>query len=287
MRKILLIAVAFSFLTATAYSQEDVLRPKGKTNSESSSKRSPWAIGLEAGLGYNMYSADLNWTDANGNPTDANSVFNVFESQSGLSPHIGFFVDYDINSTFGIHTKFLYNNFSYNNETQGIVDFKEANTSILLGTEIVDVKNEESFNFISFDPSLRINATDDLYFLVGPSFNYGIGTYKGTFTLTKEDNLVKFVLEDGSLSNVSTITAENDFKSTRYGLNFGVGYKFHLVNSVYIAPQVNYNMDLTSYNDLNAENLFQQESQPRKTLQLTNQTINQLRFSVTLWFENL
>lgn len=289
MRKILLIAVAFSFITATGYSQEDVLRPNGKANSESSTSRSPWAIGLEAGLGYNMYSADLNWTDEFGDPTDANSVFNLFNSLTGISPHIGFFVDYDFNSMFGLHVKFLYNQYRYSNNSDGIVDFFDGTTNptTYLGTEIMNFEVEDRYNFFSFEPHLRINATEELYFLVGPSFNYGMGTRENELNSSKEETNINFV-GDGTIDeNHKSITVSSDFKDTRYALNIGAGYKFHLVNSVYLAPQIMYNFGLSKYNDQSLLNTDQTVTQDLKELLVTNQSINQLRFSITLWFENL
>lgn len=289
MRKILLIIMAFSFLTATTYSQEDVLRPKGKKSSNSSSStRTPWALGLEAGIGYNMYSSDLSWRDAiTDNPTEANSVFNVFESLSGLSPHLGFFVDYDIDKTFGIHVKFLYNQYKYSGDSDGIVDFSDANTGTYLGTEIVNLELDDCYNFFSFEPHLRINANEELYFLIGPSLNYGIGSRTSEFTYTKEESDIDFVGDDVINENLRVTTASADFKSTRYALNVGAGYKFEVGENLYIAPQVLLNYGLSSYNDEELANINQAFTEGSKILTASNQAINQIRFSITLWFENL
>ncbi len=278
-------------MTMSSYSQEDVLRPKGRVGGGFSSPSGhPWALGLEAGLSYNKYGADLNWTDGiSGNSTDANSVYNVFESLSGLSPHVGFFVDYDINRTFGIHVKFLYNQFKYSNNSDGIVDFYDPTTfpSTYLGTEIVNLEVEDSYNFLSFDPSLRINANEKLYFLLGPSFNYGIGTRTNQYDFTKKDTDINFVGENATGENSSSIAASEDFKTTRYGINLGAGYKFKISDDIYLAPQINYNLDITSYNNQQFLNDNQTLTEGIKILNLSNQSVNQLRFSVTLWFENL
>jgi hypothetical protein len=290
MKKIVLIIVAASLMTMSSYSQEDVLRPKGRVDDSSptNSGKRPWAIGLEGGLSYNKYGADLNWRDGiTGESTTANSVYNVFESLSGLSPHIGFFVDYDIDKTFGFHVKFLYNQFRYSNNSDGIVDFFDASSTVYLGTEIVNLEVEDKFSFFSFDPSLRINANEQLYFLVGPSFNYGIGTRTGQFDFTKEDTDINFVGPNATSDNSSSVSASQDFKSTRYGINLGVGYKFEIAKNIYLAPQLNYNMDITSYNDQEIFNDNQSFTEGPKVLTVSNETINQLRFSITLWFENL
>lgn len=289
MRKVILIIIAFSFLTATSYSQEDVLRPKGKISSNSSSSsRTPWAIGLEAGLGYNMFSADLSWRDAvTDRPTTANSVYNVFESLSGFSPHLGFFVDYDIDNMFGIHVKFIYNQFSYSGDSDGIVDFTEIGTGNYLGTEIVNLEVSDCFNFVSFEPHLRINANDELYFLIGPSFNYGIGTNTTELIYTKEDTDIDFILEDGSSSNINASEITQDFKLTRYAFNIGAGYKFEVGNNLFVAPQLMLNYGLSSYEDDELVNNNQTITEDTKILTISNQALNQIRFSITLWFENL
>lgn len=289
MRKILLIVTVFSFLTANTYSQEDVLRPKGKKSSiSSSSSRTPWALGLEAGIGYNMYSSDLSWRDAlTDRPTSANSVFNVFESMSGLSPHLGFFVDYDIDKTFGIHVKFLYNQFKYSGDSDGIVDFFNARTSDYLGTESVNLKLDDCFNFLSFEPHLRINANEELYFLIGPSLNYGMGTRTNELTYTKEETEIDFVGDDVINENLRVTSVSNDFKSTRYALNIGAGYKFEVDDNLFVAPQLMLNYGLTSYNDEELPNINQAFTEGPKILTVSNQAINQIRFSITLWFENL
>lgn len=290
MKKIVLIIIAAGLMTLSSYSQEDVLRPKGRVDgSGSKSSTHPWALGLEGGLSYNKYGADLNWTDANGESTSANSVYNVFESLSGLSPHFGVFVDYDIDKTFGIHVKFLYNQFKYSNNSDGIVDFYDPTTfpSTYLGTEIVNLEVEDKFSFFSFDPSLRINANEQLYFLIGPSFNYGIGTRTNQFDFTKEDTGINFVGPNATSDNSSSISASEDFKSTRYGINLGAGYKFKVGNNVYLAPQINYNLDISSYNNQGLFNDNQTLTEGVKILNISNQSVNQIRFSVTLWFENL
>lgn len=288
MKKIVLIIIAAGLMTMSSYSQEDVLRPNGRADGGfTKSSKNPWAIGLEGGLSYNMYGADLNWTEANGDPTTANSVYNVFESMSGLSPHFGVFVDYDIDKTFGIHVKFLYNQFRYSNNSDGIVDFYDATSTIYLGTEIVNLETEDCFNFFSFDPSLRINATEQLYFLVGPSLNYGMGTRTNQFDFTKEDSDINFVGPNATSDNSSSISASEDFKSTRYGINLGAGYKFKVSNNLYLAPQINYNFDISSYNNQQLFNDNQTGTEGVKILNISNQSVNQIRLSITLWFENL
>ncbi|MER3328342.1 MAG: outer membrane beta-barrel protein [Candidatus Kapaibacterium sp.] len=289
MKKIVLIMIATGLMTMSGYSQEDVLRPKGRTDGGySKSDNHPWAVGLEGGLSYNMYGADLNWTDELGRPTTANSIYNIFESLSGISPHFGVFVDYDLNKMFGIHLKLLYNAISYGNDQDGIVDFRDSQTGVYLGTGIANMELTEKYSFFNIEPNLRINATDDLYFLLGPSFQFGMGTQTSDIIYTENEDFVTYnpeLPDAGQSSKAESSSA--DFSDTRVALNLGAGYKFKVGNNLYLAPQLIYNLGLTTYDDVTIGNINQQATEGIKFLTVSNQSVNQLRFSITLWFENL
>lgn len=289
MKKAVLIIIAICLVTMSSYSQEDVLRPKGRTDGGySKSDNHPWAVGLEGGLSYNMYGADLNWTDELGRPTTANSIYNIFESLSGISPHFGVFVDYDLNKMFGIHLKLLYNAISYGNDQDGIVDFRDSQTGVYLGTGIANMELTEKYSFFNIEPNLRINATDDLYFLLGPSFQFGIGTQTSDIIYTENEDFVTYnpeLPDAGQSSKAESSSA--DFSDTRVALNLGAGYKFKVGNNLYLAPQLIYNLGLTTYDDVTIGNINQQVTESIKFLTVSNQSVNQIRFSLTLWFENL
>lgn len=289
MKKAVLIIIAICLVTMSSYSQEDVLRPKGRTDGGySKSDNHPWAVGLEGGLSYNMYGADLNWTDELGRPTTANSIYNIFESLSGISPHFGVFVDYDLNKMFGIHLKLLYNAISYGNDQDGIVDFRDSQTGVYLGTGIANMELTEKYSFFNIEPNLRINATDDLYFLLGPSFQFGIGTQTSDIIYTENEDFVTYnpeLPDAGQSSKAESSSA--DFSDTRVALNIGAGYKFKVGNNLYLAPQLIYNLGLTTYDDVTIGNINQQVTESIKFLIVSNQSVNQIRFSLTLWFENL
>jgi opacity protein-like surface antigen len=289
MKKAVLIIIAICLVTMSSYSQEDVLRPKGRTDGGySKSDNHPWAVGLEGGLSYNMYGADLNWTDELGRPTTANSIYNIFESLSGISPHFGVFVDYDLNKMFGIHLKLLYNAISYGNDQDGIVDFRDSQTGVYLGTGIANMELTEKYSFFNIEPNLRINATDDLYFLLGPSFQFGIGTQTSDIIYTENEDFVTYnpeLPDAGQSSKAESSSA--DFSDTRVALNIGAGYKFKVGNNLYLAPQLIYNLGLTTYDDVTIGNINQQVTESIKFLTVSNQSVNQIRFSLTLWFENL
>lgn len=290
MKKIVLIIIAASLMTMSSYSQEDVLRPKGRVDGDSPTKsgKRPWAVGLEGGLSYNKFGADLNWTDANGDPTTANSVYNIFESLSGISPHLGVFVDYDLSNTFGLHLKLLYNSINYSNNQDGIVDFQDAFSGFYLGTGLANMDVTEKYSFFNIEPNLRINATEELYFLIGPSIQLGMGTQTSDVIYTENVDFATYNTEvPDSEQSSKAESFSRDFSETRVALNIGAGYKFKVGNNLYLAPQLIYNLGLTTYDDVILGNINQRITQDPKDLLISNQSVNQIRFSVTLWFENL
>lgn len=283
MKKIVLIIIAIGLMTMSSYSQEDVLRPKGRTDGGySKSDNHPWAVGLEGGISYNMYSANLNWLPELPSPTLA-----VLESMNGLSPFFGVFVDYDFNKTFGIHTKFQYNSINHSNTNNGLRDLRD-NFNLTYTTEIMELEYKESYNYLVLEPNLRINANEQLYFLIGPSFQFGTGNFKTEYTYTKEQNNVMF--DNGTY--VESGSGEVAFTENRLALNLAAGYKFEVGRNIFIAPQLSYHLGLSKFRDDYAINDETQiESQggglSPSILTITNQRLSNLRFSLTLWFENL
>ena len=271
--------MAFSFLTATTYSQEDVLRPKGKiSSSSSSSNRTPWALGFEGGLTYNKYSTNLSWIDANGDETTYLGIYDVVKSIDGLSPHFGVFVDYSINETFGINLKLLYNSVKYSGSKTEPFDFYDINTSTYLGTENVTYDYDENYSFINIEPHLRINATKDLYFLVGPSIQFAAGDLVFNNKHTKEGTDFTFVNNENEINEQLTGT-----NKSRVALNLGADYKFNVSKNISVAPQLIYSMGLSDLESLDAT---LELTDPYARI-LSNRTLNQIRFSITLWFENI
>lgn len=290
MKNVFLLVLALSFLTVNSYSQEDVLRPNESYGAINTYKVvTPWALGLEAGLSYNMYSADLSWVDATtGLPTTANSIFNIFESLEGMTPHIGIFVDYDLNDKFGLHFKMLYNAIKYGDNQDGIVDFTHYITGEYLGTDLANYEISYSYQLFNLEPYLRFNATPELYILLGPSIQFGFGNSEFNEIYTEDVDYLTYNtdLPDKGMSSKSFKT-EDGFSETRTSINFGAGYKFKIDRNIFIAPQVIFNLGLSEFDDALLSNVNQQFTQPEKILTVSNQSVNQIRLSVTLWLENL
>ncbi len=285
MSKVLLIFLLLITTSVVGLADEDVLRPEGRSDGYSSSSSSKkFAVGLEGGLTYNMFSADLNWTDANGNPTTANSFLNAYEDMSGISGHFGFFVDYSINNLFGIQLKFLNNWTNATGSSLGIRDFYDG-FGFYLGTEVVDYDITLSSTYFNVEPSLRINANENLYFLIGPSFNFGYGQQEQTLKQVKEETTIVFLEPSDGRGFERESTQSTDFSESRTALNFAVGYKFEVGDNIFIAPQITYSYDITDHGTLTAQNLEQERTEGLKNLSLDNQSLNQLRFSLAVWFD--
>ena len=287
MNKVFIIVMLCIAMTTTSKADEDVLRPEGRSesysNSSSSSKK--FALGVEGGLTYNMYSADLNWTsDANGNPTTANSYLNAYEDMNGISGHFGFFIDYSYDDMIGFQLKFLNNWSNVSGSSTGITDFYDSFGNYL-GTEVVDYDIKATSTYFNVEPSLRINANDNLYFLIGPSFNFGYGQQEQTVNAVKEETNIVFINPSDDRGFESESVQTDDFTDSRTALNLAVGYKFEIDENIYIAPQITYSYDLTDYETVEAQNLEQAGTEGLKTLSLENQSFNQLRFSLAVWFD--
>lgn len=284
MKKIVLIIIAAGLMTISSYSQEDVLRPKGRVDDGAVTKtgKHPWAIGLEGGLSYNKYNTDLSWFDANNNQTNYLEINDVVKSLDGLSPHLGIFVDYSFNETFGINLKLIYNAVKYSGSKTTPFDFYDFNTSPpdFLGTENVTYDYDENYSFINIEPHLRINATKDLYFLVGPSIQLAAGDLVFNNKYTKEGTAFTFVNNTNEMNEKLTGT-----NKSRVALNLGAGYKFNVSKNISVAPQLIYSKGLSNLESLDAS--LEMEKNNKITRILSNRNLDQIRFSVTLWFENL
>ncbi|MFN3196376.1 MAG: outer membrane beta-barrel protein [Chlorobiota bacterium] len=288
MNKIVIIIILSIIMSMTSLAEEDVLRPEGRVGTTgSSSMDKKFAIGLEGGISYNMFSSDLNWATNRGTPTTANSVYNVFDELNGLSPHFGFFIDYSIDETFGLQLKFLYNALSYSGTESGIVDFIDPELLIYLGTGTAELDYRERLKFLNIDPSLRISVNESLYFLVGPSINLGVGDSELRYIFTENEDFVTY--DDNATGDESskTILLTQQNEESWFGLNLAVGYKFEIDEKISLAPQLTYYYGLTSYENSSLVNDNQQITEEDKILTISNKSFNQIRFSLAVWFDKV
>lgn len=282
MKKAVLIIIAICLVTMSSYSQEDVLRPKGRTDGGySKSDNHPWAVGLEAGGTFNVFTSDLSLTDlSGGQASQINSIYSVFESVTGVTPHFGAFVDYSINDMFGIHLKLIYNSVRYSGSETNFFEFYDVNSGDYLGTDPVTFNYKQEYSFINIEPMFRINPTSELFILVGPSIRLTASDIETNNNYTKNDDTgITFANNGYEIDEYMTHKGSNN-----YALNFGLGYKFNVDKNIAVAPQLLYSLSVSEMENLDETSVFDPAFYNRI---VSARTLNQIRFSLTLWFENL
>lgn len=276
MSKVLLIFLLMLTTSVVGLADEDVLRPEGRSDGYSSSSSSKkFAVGLEGGLTYNMFSADLTFTNTTEEPS---KLYDVFESVDGLSPHLGIFIDYSFDDIFGIHLKVLYNSVEYEGSETADQRFVDPFTGQLLTTDPVTFTYNQQYDFLNIEPMLRISPIENLYFLVGPSIRLAISNIETNYNFTKPDESGITFLNNAYEVDEYMIHNSSD----NYGLNLGLGYQFDVSNNVYIAPQIIFTMSLSEMENLDETLIIDSENSRRI---LSQRTLNQLRFSLAVWFD--
>lgn len=288
---IFLIGISFS------YSQEDVLRPKGKPGGyDYTFERAPFIIGFEGGVNFNMYSQTLNWDDNyyssrgfdNGHPTE----FDDLNSATGLSPHFGFLVDVPLGKTFAIQARFSYDMKNYGTTSSGwdYANWGQNEYSI----EDIEMDVDVTSAYFTISPLLRINVNENLFFTVGPTIHFLMGdietTWKPTvvnqgatldqfqFWALRPDAQGVYSMEYTEVSNTDNELAF----SPRYGIEAGIGYKIPINKGIYLVPQGRFqymftkNLDDTGWYDVETLEIFQTT---------TDKMLHSLQFALAIWFE--
>src|SRR3989339_76665 len=284
-----------AFALSVGFAQEDVLRPHGKkgtTEGEDwSYKRNPFIIGVESGLNINLFSQTMVW-DPN---FPHGTVWNGLSSASGLSPHFGVLVDVPINKTYSVQLRVAYDMKSYGTTTNGTdYDFNGFSHEMNLGVDV-------SSAYITLTPLLRINATDKLFFTIGPTFHFLAGDIETTWSPNSSDGTqlndfpfwfrnnwfqtgqvtgtaVEKEIDVDQNGNVSLVQ-----KTTRVGLEGGVGYKIPLSKSIFLVPQGRFQLMLTPvtedthWRDINNMSSIVETS--------SQQILNTIQLALALWFE--
>ncbi len=257
--------------TSGAYAQEDVLRPgttgggssSSSSSHSSSSSRTPISIGVDLGMNYNMFSQNVDMA-----PT--NFLNKPFESGSGFSPFFDAYVDIGLSKMFGLQIKLSYDTKNYGNDMSdtdtltGFYYFDDGSTPIA-GAEITTTKREFTVKsaYLGITPLLRINATDKLFFTIGPSIQFGLGKIKYTEDYTTEApegfNTL-FYDADGNgvpddINNNGNLTddwfrslngsQESDPQSPRIAIEAGAGYLIPLAPKISLVPKLGFQYFLT------------------------------------------
>jgi len=196
-------------------------------------------------------------------------------------------VDVPINKSLSIQFRVSYDMKNYGVSTSGS-DIDYLNQI----HDFVDLKVDVASAYITLTPLLRINATDKLFFTVGPTFHFLAGDIETTWspTLTVDDGtqLNDFPFwansfQPGQTSGSITIKETQIQKSTRIGLEGGIGYKIPLSKSIYLVPQGRFQLMFTPvtsdtyWTDMNNPNSVVETSSKR--------TVNTIQLALALWFE--
>lgn len=274
---------AMSIVSLSA--QEDVLRPRGRPNSQASEQsgsrsrgKQPIVVGFDAGLNINMFSQPYTLTG----PDITQSPEEVLKSGSGVSPAIGVFIDVPVSSSVGIQARIGYDGKWFSNTRRSIIDATISNP-ILTGVDgfgsVVDMETEAraswTLNTIGAALLARIDVGSNLVLTAGPIMQFQMGDLVRTDRLTKigPDDTFIVVDYDGNPGQLDEITRETTFaqnflpavgpqtdvngnptyvgreyQSMRLGLEFALAYRHYLSPSMYIAPALRYQLMLTPLN---------------------------------------
>lgn len=308
--KSLAVVAVLLLLSTTIRAQEDVLRPNGRPDGyiSSSSSSLPIIFGAELGRNVNFHSQSFS-----SNPTIENSPEAALSSGSGISPMIGIFADFPITRTVGIQTRLGYDAKSASNTQAGIID--APLDDVVPGIEgipsvvpmDVDASYCLSYSTINIAALLRIDLVDNLFVTAGPILQLTVGDVsredKIAKTNTDDDTFIAVDYEGnpGRFQEISRTTnlAQNllpsvgnpgsysasTYNTTRFGLEFGLGYRIDITKSVYLAPNIRYQLMLSQLNgEFTAEDISQPFSQQTAELSYEAGGLNTLAFVLQLGF---
>ncbi len=277
------IAFIIFFIASTfLLSQENVLKPKSQAKeviNEENFTSYQISIGVELGLNYNMHSMNLAWESE-----VPQSIYNVFESGSGISPYFAALVDFPINDKYGFQFKVAYDSRSYSNTYTGIADAVEINSSTVFDAPD-KVENKITGADISISALFRYIIANDFVLTVGPMVSLPAGDYTQELTQTSLMDGVGWFDEFGTLhSQIVLNTPITDVK-TRFGIDLGLGYRISLTSSIVLVPQIRLNYMLTNIEDdgSGVDNTRAMDY-GNVILDVTNSKLHCLKFGVGFWF---
>lgn len=273
------------------FAQEDVLRPNGRTqtsigaqsgsaNAVSSSGRSGvFALGLEGGLGVNFFSQSLP-NVLNGN---AEQFRNVLGSGNGLGGYIAGIVDYGISDNIGLQLRLGYQSgsFSNNGEIDSILGLYTATQQIVSTKQNWDWK-VTNVSYFTTELNVRINATPELSFTVGPILQVLVGqTPENSITQTIVSPDFMYFVQGTEL--VKTVTSSGEFTgftSTRLGVDIAASYKVNLAKSWALIPRLGFQYMITKM----ANNETAQGIGGNEILLAENRSLHTLQLGVGLLY---
>jgi hypothetical protein len=279
-----LVAVVFVLASLSLIAQEDVLRPNGRppgsvAPASTGSSSVPVILGLEVGANFNFFGQKMTGTWEE-------SPYNAFSSGFGVSALVGLYVDFPISSTIGIGMRALYDMKRFGNEEGGkLLDCTLQGGGFTPAPITVDYT--ETINYITFNPLVRIQATNALFFHVGPVIQLAVGqvTNRTRYTVDEASECRFFIgTPDESTMIEGQVTADPSV-TTRVGLDAGVGYRIPLSSLIDLVPRVGFQWMITEYAP---DQDFIDDSRINTigpaNASATSVSLSSLQASLSLWF---
>ncbi len=321
--RIPLVACLVVLLAITStFAQEDVLRPRGRPESQRSYKeqqhrrrdKQSIILGLDAGLNINMFSQPYTLTG----PTITQSPEEVLKSGSGVSPAFGVFIDVPVASSVGIQARLGYDAKWFSNTFRSVIDATITNE--VRGVDgfggIVDMETEAqaswTLNTIGAAILARVDLAPNVFITAGPIMQFQLGDLVRSDRLTKigPDNTFIVVDYDGNPGPFDEITRETTFaqnflpavgpqddgngnptyvgreyESMRLGLEFGIGYRHDISPTMFIAPSLRYQLMLSPLNStFSAVEIARVPTQGAAAMSFGDSSLNSLVLAVQLGF---
>jgi hypothetical protein len=247
MKKVLLsLPILLFWFSFIATAQEDVLRPRMDGQMKTKHKEVSFYLGFEAGINFSF----LNQTIS----PNAAPVFDIIKSGSGIAPFFGIIADFPISESFGIQSRLNYDAKHLSKSGSGI-DY--ATDALNYYPKLVNLTVEQDIKYISWSILARINASEDLFFTIGPTIQFRSGEIETTWKPIVQDgtDLQNFPFwgSMGLTGPAGTVTVnELGAINTRVGLEFGVGYKILIGKNIFLIPKAQFQYMFTN----SAENTF-------------------------------
>ncbi|HYF02780.1 MAG TPA: outer membrane beta-barrel protein [Patescibacteria group bacterium] len=294
---------------ALAQQEEDVLRPRGKSAAEVAEEKSTSgsysgnsgqiAVGVEAGINYNMFAQDIERSF----PIE-NSMEDAHLMGSGVSPFGAIFIDFPLTNGFGIQVKGIADFKSWSNTKRGDAAFIRDNDPTLTPNPgVLEGKYSASAFYIGIAALLRIDVGNNLFFTVGPTYHALSGEVEREDRVEivegAEDLFIRYNYQgdQGQFRQIERTTtlptsfilpladySTGSYNTSRLGIEAGVGYKINM-NNIWLVPQFRYNHALSNVASETTEiDIWQLNSNGAPEMTLKNSRLNSLQFSIALMF---
>ena len=283
--------MAAPFLAA----QEDVLRPNGRTQtsvgaqsgvasaSSSSGHSGVFALGLEAGLGVNFFSQTLNES-----ALDPRLV-PIFKSANGLGGFINAVIDYSLSPSIGLQGRFGYQSKNVTFSGTYLENCTDVFGTFIEQTTIDYQQKSSGLNYYNLGLSLRVNATENLMFLIGPTINIinnsAAVSSETKQTIVNSENCWFYTTDPVTLvrdssKTVTTTTNINGANTTRFGIDISAAYKIPLTHNWAFIPRVGFQYFVTPA----FENETFQDQNGNQIILAQDRALHSLQFGVGLLY---